>query len=305
MMLMLLLLFLFCVGTSGKDYNKTSRLRSPSILNRTAVATRRRLQLNDLATPVIFHAFSDGPLGPRERSRFGEQLDSLSNRPDFFIHLGDIHERQKDCDTAHFKLAKTELLEHSPVPVFVLPGDNDYYECSDQDAAWEGWRSNFLHLYRHWYHPFHVRHQDIRPENFAFDYKGVLFVSFHVIGASVQDWTKWDEKVQDDTAWLEDQLQTHGTRKHIGSIVLLAHAHPHERRYRQFYEAIIQIGSAIDKPILYLHGDKKVFEYARDFPSAQNVLRVSIERGGEVGATKVTVDPFGTSPFKFKRAATE
>ena len=50
---------------------------------------------------------------------------------DFVIHLGDIREsyNQPDCQAQEYRMV-SQLFRLSPVPVFVVPGDNDWMDCS-------------------------------------------------------------------------------------------------------------------------------------------------------------------------------
>lgn len=249
---------------------------------------------------VSFYVLGDGPYGTKGRNMFPDQLQRLESRPEFLVHLGDVHERQKDCNLDFYDSTANDLLEHVNVPTFVLPGDADWYECNDKSAAWNKWTERFLKFHEHWPHALDVRHQESRQENFAFTQKGVLFVGLHVLYATVDDWDSWNEQVHDDTVWLRDQLGTYAYSDDVGAIVLLCHAYAHSRRYKEFYEELLSQAEALDKPILYLHGDTHNFLMDRRFPSP-NILRVVLDTTRESDPTQVTIDAFGAVPFKFKR----
>ena len=110
----------------------------------------------------------------------------------------------------------------------------------------------------------------------------------------------WNEKVKANVRWLESELVSNAFQNDVGAIVLLAHAQPHTRRYREFYESLLIVSSQIDKPIMYLHGAEKQFSVERDF-SVHNILRVSIAQGGMEDPMEITVDPFGEIPFTIQR----
>lgn len=251
---------------------------------------------------VKFYAFGDAPHGDRERQRFPAQLQRMESRPDFLVHLGDFHERQKNCDLSQIDNAADSLVQQSTLPVFAVPGDSDWYNCNDQESAWEKWSTRFLRFEDNWNHQFQVRHQASRIENWSFKHKGVLFVSFHILASSVRDWDVWNQKVHDDVLWLESELVSNAFQDSIGAIVLMAHAQPHTRRYREFYDSLMHLASRIEKPMLYLHGSDDEFNVAKDFPS-ENILRVSVARGGDEDPMEIVVDPSGPVPFTFKRHA--
>jgi predicted phosphodiesterase len=100
---------------------------------------------------VTFYAMSDGPYGSKARQSFTKQLQCLESRPEFLVHLGDVHERKKECTLSHFDSTVDDLLRNVHVPTFVLPGDADGYECNDQSAAWNKWsEKRFLHFEQNW-----------------------------------------------------------------------------------------------------------------------------------------------------------
>jgi hypothetical protein len=275
----------------------------------TAGSNARSLQSpssSSIQHVVQFYALSDAPFGTKERERFPAQLQHLESRPEFLVHLGNVRERQQECnDNVHMDVVADALLQHSKLPTFVVPGDSDWYNCLDQDAAWLKWQSRFGRFQDEWpNHPFQVSHQDVRPENFVFVHKGVLFVSFHVLSSTVRDWDLWNALVKDNVSWLEHVLLANAFSDDIGAIVLLAHAQPHLRRYRLFYESLVSVTASIDKPMLYLHGDDHVFGVDNGesyLPGVHNLMRVSVAQGGDEGPLQVTVNPYGEIPFSFKR----
>ena len=252
---------------------------------------------------VSFYVMGDGPYGSKGRKMFVDQLQRLEKRPEFLVHLGDVHEREKNCNLGHFDTPADDLLHQVKVPTFVLPGETDWYECNGQAAAWNKWSERFMKFHEHWPHYLDVRHQESRPENFAFTHKGVLFIGLHVLYATVQDWGIWNKLVHDDTIWFEEQVNTYAYSKDVGAIVLLCHAYAHPRRYQEFYDSFVLHAKALEKPVLYLHGDEHNFLVDRLFP-ASNILRVVVDEAKESDPMEVTIDAFAAVPFKFKRRAT-
>ena len=188
------------------------------------------------------------------------------------------------------------------IPVLMVPGANDYYERDNQMEAWEAWKDYFFGFKGNWARSFTLARQNGRPENFTFVLKSILFLGVHVINASVTDWDSLNKLVHDDAVWLEESVLAHSDE--VGTIVILAHAFPHIRRYREFYDTLVRIAFKYSqKPFLYLQGDGKGFDVEHIFPS-QNVLRVVMDPMGSMDPTEITVDPTNTdSPFKIKRRA--
>ena len=59
-------------------------------------------------------------------------MQNLKNDADFVIHVGDIRaNNQQDCQYTEFS-GPAEILKLSPIPVFIIPGDNEFtgkYKC--------------------------------------------------------------------------------------------------------------------------------------------------------------------------------
>jgi hypothetical protein len=293
----LLLLVLGCTVATDNVFDHKEEPTANSTVTRRSLQSSSSYRNN----VVQFYALSDSPFGTKEREKFPAQLQNLESRPDFIVHLGNVRERQQECNEEHIDIVADALLQNSKLPTFVVPGDSDWYNCLDQNVAWQKWKDTFGRFQEKWPNPFQVSHQKMRQENFFFMHKGVLFVSFHVLSSSVLDWDIWNALVKDNVEWLEHALLTNAFSDQVGAIVMLAHAQPHLRRYRLFYEALVSVTSSIDKPMLYLHGDEHVFGVNEYLPGVKHLMRVSVAQGGDEGPLQVTVDPFGEVPFSFRR----
>ena len=95
-------------------------------------------------------------------------LVSADGLSEFLVHLGDIvHGNLKKWPEGQYaKVAG--LLKKSRVPVFVLPGDNEWNDLDDPDEGWRFWTKHFLHFEKNFASAPKARHQEVRPENFAF-----------------------------------------------------------------------------------------------------------------------------------------
>jgi hypothetical protein len=263
--------------------------------------TVERRRMSESSSGVVkFYAVGDTPYGVRERVRFPLQLNRMESRADFFVHLGNIRERQQDCYPPHLDQASAILLKHAVMTTFVLPGEADWYTCLQQSLAWDHWLKTFAVFEDNWNNKMSVRHQAGNPENFSFVHKGILFISFHILNVSVVDRNSWDALVKANIRWLESELVTNFSSKDVGAVVMFAHAKPHVRRHRGFYDSLLRIASSIAKPIMYMHSDEDKFSATRDFP-VPNILRVSLSKGGDEDPIEITVDSAQENPFKIHR----
>ena len=265
----------------------------------------RQLLHSDRNGTIVFYALSDGPFGNREREQFGSVLKSLESRADFIVHLGDSHERTRDCEESRYAVVADTFKASATAPTFVLPGDNDWYDCTDQEYAWKNWTKHFLGFQNNWpNHGFNVSPQHERPENFAFVHKSTLFVGLHIISASVTDWESWDRKVNDDSIWLRRVFDWHRNNPNVSAMVLMSHAHPHHRRYKGFIDTLEEVTVGVQKPIMYLQGDLQEFLVDRPFQNT-NILRVVLDKGSNAAPTEITIAPSSPNPFQIKRHSAE
>jgi hypothetical protein len=240
---------------------------------------------------------ADGPFGNKERNRLRNQWGRLAPRSEFVVHLGNLVERDKDCKL--LEEASDVLQDNSLIPVLVLPGDHDWYECDNQEKVWKQWKDLFVDYQDKWDNALQVVRHDERPENYAFVYKQVLFIGLHVISATVRDWPSWRALVHDTAVWLEQNFEAHVNN--VQAVVLLAHAQPDQRRYDELYDTLVRLAASAATPILYLQGQEQ--EFGVDTTSIPNVMRVVLEAIGESQPVEVTIDPQSDSPFQFKRTS--
>jgi hypothetical protein len=93
---------------------------------------------------MTFYVTSDIPFSGQEEQLLAKHVKSLNKRGDFLVHLGNIQDiTRTSCSKFQYENVADILIE-SPVPVFVLPGQEDWSNCPDQDRAWLNWSENFL-----------------------------------------------------------------------------------------------------------------------------------------------------------------
>ncbi len=247
-------------------------------------------------TLIQFCATGDVPRAEKEFGILDKQLRSLPKEARFVIHLGDFKAGATPCsDELYLRVAT--LLKTSPKPLFIVPGDNEWNDCEDPDAAWKLWNKHFLKLDQHWDHRLKVAHQEIRKENFAFVENRVLFVGINLVGGRVHDEIEWAVRQKQDLRWLTENLALHS--ENVDSFVLMAQSMP-SLPLKEFFEGFEQLARKFAKPVLYLHGDGHRWLNDRPFRS-RNIYRVQVDQGSIAPPVlvKVTDDPY--EPFKFER----
>jgi hypothetical protein len=93
---------------------------------------------------LTFYVTSDIPFSGQEEQLLSQHLKSLDKRGKFFVHLGNIQDITRTSCSKYQYENVADILMESPLPVFVLPGQEDWTNCPDQDRAWLNWSENFL-----------------------------------------------------------------------------------------------------------------------------------------------------------------
>jgi len=246
--------------------------------------------------PLTFFAMGDVPYSAEEEEILRQQIADLPHEATFLIHLGDIKSGASSCnDDVYANVAG--LMRRSETPVFIIPGDNEWNDCRDPDAAWLLWEKHFLRFDEHWGHKLDVARQPGRQENFALIVGHVLVIGVNVAGGHVHDQAEWTARHAQCLAWIAEQFKAHAGN--FQSVVVLGHARPTPKQ-QDFFDGLNAQVEKAGVPVLYLHGDGHDWLYDRPFPAA-NILRIQVDQGGKAPPLKVTVYPDTDHPFVYDR----
>jgi len=257
----------------------------------------------DVGETLKFYVTSDVPFNKADETKLSRDLMDLHPRDgDFLIHLGDISDATIDRCTVGVYEDAAELLRQSPIPVIVLPGNNDWNDCPDPMTALSYWMDELNRFEENFNRSENtnfpvVSRQFARSENFAFLHKGVLFIGFHLVDGRVQNEGEWLLRIAEDVAWMDEQLNEYEFDEYR-SIVLLAHAAP-TPMVGDFLWPLKNSLLRINKPTIYLHandGDGMLqhIPFPDELPK---FIVVRMEKGYIAPPTQITVD-FGPHPFE-------
>ena len=257
----------------------------------------------DIGEEVNFFVTSDVPFNKADETKLSRELDDLKLKDgDFLIHLGDINKASSTLCTFSVYDDAASLLKQSPVPVIVLPGNNDWNECPMPEAAFENWMDK-LNRFEDNFDPDEfpnfpiVNRQSGRDENFAFLHKGVLFIAVHLVDGRVQDEREWSIRDQENLQWVEKQLSLYDIDEYR-AVVLLGHA-GYSSKIGDFFWPVMDDFRKKNKPVLYLHANdgEGMIEYhpVDDF---QKFTAVRLEKGSKIAPTQITVGG-GSKPFSY------
>lgn len=249
--------------------------------------------------PLNFSATGCGPYKPDEEALLERYVAMVGGdtKSEFLIHLGDIVSGSKKVwpEAQYAKVAG--ILKTSKIPVFVVPGDNEWNDLDDPEIGWKHWTRHFLHFEKQFADAPKPATQADRPENFAWTSKGVLLIGINLVGGRVHDKQEWKTRMKQDVDWIQSQLSQHGAK--VRAAVVFAQAMPspdHEPFFRDF-AALCQ---AFKKPVLYLHADGHVWQLQKAW-RAPNLWRVQTDMVGNNPPVQVTVTEDASQPFVFDR----
>lgn len=226
---------------------------------------------------------SNGPYNSDEEKVLKKQLkDNID--ANFVVHLGDLGKKKK-CDKETYEDA-ANFLKQSQLPMFVLPGDEDWMDCDvNPKKAIKFWGKSFIDFEQNWKNandiPKLVERSGDRAENFAFLFQDVLFIGINNINVYVdEDEYKLLEK--DTNAWVKSQLKAYEDGP-LRAVVMFAHAY----RFKDTFEWISKRleGKGVD--IFLLHGDGGIFDLNK--PLSGGFYEVVLDSVGRAPPLKVTI----------------
>jgi len=251
--------------------------------------------------PLIFSVMADIPYDSSEAVVLQEHVaDHNKYSPsEFIVHLGDFRgSASNNCiETDYSSVA--DILTGLKVPGFMVPGDNEYNDCSDPAQGWAYWTQYFLNFENNFCGAPAEERQSVRPENFAFIRSGVLFIGLNLVGGTIHDQNEWNTRMQQDADWVGEQFQAKINQ--VRGAVIFAQAGPNFKR-TLFFDQFRQHAATFGKPVLFMHGDGHTWIQDQPFPEP-NILRVQVDDGGStVQPVQVTVALDTTlSMFVFKQ----
>lgn len=246
---------------------------------------------------VTFYVTSDVPYDASEEQTLSKDLTTLSTYDDpFLVHLGNIQEsRVTLCQSSRYADV-ANMLQNSPLPVFVLPGEEDWSNCPNPESAWNTWYDTFKNFDLEFDKPFEVERHVDREENFAFVKQGVLFIGVHVVNGRIVD--KIDQQARNaaNFDWIFKRVTEY--QDDVRAIVVFGNARPGHPQNQAFFDNTVSFLDVFGLPSVYVHsnpGNAGVEEYS-PFANSKNVVAVQAQSGGLDPPLRINVG-FGKRPF--------
>ena len=318
------------VNKNSNNQNAANdRENQDSATNTTTTTTLPR------QSPIVFYAVSNTPFTTEQGDALLLQMRNLPDDAEFLVHLGNVHRvgdsvgganndgavavaennnnndngngssNDNMCNEWEYQFP-SDILQRSPKPVFVVMGDQDSTDCANPEEAYGYWKNSFVGFAnKYWQNvPMRTFRPSSRPENFSFEYGGVLFVGLHLTGAAVddnnnnnnnnEDWVTelhyhtWFTQ-QAINSYMEKQNSNTGSSKRI---VILGHADPADN-HNEYFTTLTQFMDdnwSNTVPLLFLNGGNGEWDYTYPFLERGNFVHISVTGGSQEAPLRVQVN---------------
>ncbi|GAX16722.1 hypothetical protein FisN_21Hh164 [Fistulifera solaris] len=250
---------------------------------------------------TTFYAIGDVPYSTQQAEEIEVQIRNIPSDAEFVIHVGDLRNYDVNnplCLEEEFILA-ADIFKQSPVPVFVIIGDNEWIDCSNPEEGLGFWKKHFLEFdKRYWNHTFDVVRQPGRAYNFAFVNKKTLFVGLNIVGLPVHDALEWEVRLTEEVEWTKALIRQYSaTIGETGRVVIFGHANPTSAHFHFFGPLDTFLSQELNNqmPVLYLNGDKHEWSYDPAFQGVESLLRIMVTGGSSEPPLKMKVVANGQS----------
>ena len=232
----------------------------------------------------------------RLRSQMADLRDYSKDNPQrnisLGLHLGDTQKVSNSLCAESAYERVSYIITKGPRPTFVVPGNNDWYNCPRREEAFGYFMNNFGPNFVSKWHSEHYVNLDIQrsednPELFNFYVEGILFIGVHMIDAplNTESKTSRDKRMKSSMEWLAESVETNFAKRVIRGVFIMGHAGRSERN-RPFFKNMAKYFTNIatrEVPVMYLHGDGLTHVVDRTFPDDVNwdyFYDVQIEQSG-------------------------
>lgn len=174
-----------------------------------------------------------------------QMLVQFGKETDLAIHTGDFKGRDERCDDRTYD-RRHALLDDSPVPLVLAPGENDWADCDRPAAGQFGPVERLNRLRELFFDPdtsLGMLKLDLQrqsdtarfrgyPENARWEYGDILFVTLNIPGNQNNYRTgagrngEYEERIQADSSWLRQAFAA-AARLKVRGLVVAFSADPH------------------------------------------------------------------------------
>jgi len=244
------------------------------------------------AEGFAFALIGDLPYSAPDEAQLETMLAQQAEEPlAFVLHVGDIKASREPCSDA-LLARRRALLARSAHPLVLLPGDNEWVDCSRPAAGGHDPLERLEALRAlMWSTPdplgrdpargraaLRLERQTGLPENVRWRVGPVHCVGLHVVGSAngrdavPGDRSAFEQRERGNRRWLLQTLEQ-ALDARAEALLIAAHAPPGFGArpgpgYRGFLQDLRTVASAFTRPILFVHGDGHRFRVDRPLTRA-------------------------------------
>jgi TPR repeat protein len=254
------------------------------------------LNVQSSVAEISFLAMGDSPYNSKEFYLIKKELKNLPKNAKFIIHLGDMKQKKRDCIEKDYK-DFSELLKRSPIPVFIIPGDNGYSVCNDYSMAKQFWDRYISEFEKNWKVKFSVNRQKEQKENFAFFLENTLFVGINLFEKRDRDNIKFNKILQNNIFWIKENIKNYHEK--TKTLVIFAHDFSGlkdknltyevcgdfqinyweaDQHYKYFSDRLVFLAQEFKRPILYMQGNHHCWVNDQPYKEAKNLTRIAVDK---------------------------
>jgi hypothetical protein len=261
--------------------------------NRTQPSSATKATAEGIGSSVTFYVTSDVPYDKGEETKLNKDLANISGDAEFIMHLGNIQDSSFMCPSTRYSDVAS-VLSKSPVPMFIIPGEEDWAKCPMPGKSLVHWLDAFLYFEDRFKHPFQVYRHEVSPEDFAYVHNGVLFFGLHLVNGLDQS----EELQPSQDSMLKFYFgMLNNFKDQYRAVVLLGNARPSPAQ--QVFFTGVFTSLKIKVPVAYIHANSgtgnSVQQYT-PFEDHEDIVGIEIQDGGKNPPLKITVG-FGERPF--------
>jgi hypothetical protein len=273
-----------------------------------------------------FAVIGDAPYFAFEEPQVAATLDALGREPlAFVVHVGDMKNGNAPCSNELLD-DRRALLDASPLPLVLTPGDNDWIDCDRPRAGAYDPLERLEYLRRTFFAApeslgrtrIALERQPGRAENARWRHHGVLFVTLNMPGSEngARRPTERDARMADNFRWLASAA-AEAADAGVLALVVIGHAEPGFGRgpaardpYAAYRAALARTAIALGKPMLLIHGDdhRHVFDQPLPLPGSgrriPNFRRASPYGSPAMAPMLVSVNPANPQLFEVRSGIT-
>lgn len=155
-----------------------------------------------------------------------DEVDGLN----FMVHLGNLVGPELGCTGSNYEqIAK--MYGHSPVPVYVVPGEKEWRGCFT--FLWRGYFSAYDEVYWPPRIEYTVDRQlPFNAENFAFLFRRILHIGINMLDDDESDASQSD-RLDANLKWVEDSVEKYYDEADV--IIMYGHSGFHFQNQMDFF----------------------------------------------------------------------